>query len=198
MENTNHTPSRRLLRGILAAGIVIGAAAPALAQGFVSPLIGYGFGGDTGCPNLSNCEDKKIQFSVSAGSMGNVIGIEEEFGYAPNFFGDSPALSSSVLTLMTNLMIVPKIGPVRPYVLAGIGLMKTHVEFTAASLLTTNDNSLGWDLGGGLMGLLSSHVGLRGDLRYFHSFQDLTVLGFTLGNSKLDYGRASVGLVFAF
>lgn len=39
---------------------------------------------------------------------------------------------------------------------------------------------------------------VEGDLRCFHSFQDLEVLGFTLGNSKLNYGRASVGLVLKF
>jgi hypothetical protein len=39
---------------------------------------------------------------------------------------------------------------------------------------------------------------VRGDLRYFHSFQDLTVLGFTLSNAKLNYGRASAGVVLKF
>jgi hypothetical protein len=182
----------------LAIGIIIGTATQTRAQGFISPLIGYDFGGDAGCPNLSNCQDTKINISVSFGAMGNVLGFEEEVAYAPNFFGDAPGLSSSVLTLMSNVMLVPKIGPVRPYVLAGIGLIKSHVALTTASVLTTDNNHLGWDIGGGLMGFVGGHFGVRGDLRYVHAFQDLTVLGFTLGDSTLNYGRASAGVVLKF
>jgi opacity protein-like surface antigen len=191
---------RQLVFGIVAVGITVGTATQARAQGFISPLIGYDFGGDAGCPNLNNCEDKKINVSVSVGTMGNVFGFEEEVAYAPNFFGNAPGLSSNVLTLMSNVMLVPKLGPVpvRPYVVAGIGLIKTHVDLTLASVFTTDDNTLGWDLGGGLIGFVGDHVGVRVDLRYFHAFQDLTVLGFTLSNSKLNYGRASAGLVLKF
>ena len=195
----NHTSTeRRLLLAILAIGITIGTAAHARAQGFISPLIGYDFGGDAECPNLNSCEDKKINVSVSFGVMGNVLGFEEELAYAPDFFGNAPGLSSSVLTLMSNVMLVPNLGPVRPYVLAGIGLIKTHVELTSASVFTTDNNNLGWDIGGGLILLAGDHIGVRGDLRYFHSFQDLEILGFTLSNSKLDYGRASAGVVLKF
>ena len=190
--------SRAFVFGFLAIGITIGTTTQARAQGFISPLIGYDFGGDAGCPNLNNCEDTKINMSVSIGAMGNVLGFEEEVAYAPNFFGSAPGLSSSVLTLMSNVMLVPKIGPVRPYVLAGIGLIKSHVEFTTGSVLTTDNNHLGWDIGGGLMGFIGGHFGVRGDLRYVHSFQDFTVLGFTLGDSQLNYGRASAGVVLKF
>jgi len=199
MKKTNHTSTgRRLLLGTLAIGIILGTATPARAEGFISPLIGFDFGGDSGCPNLNNCQDKKINVSVSFGVMGNVFGFEEEVAYAPNFFGDAPGLSTSVLTLMSNVMLVPNLGPVRPYVLAGIGLIKTHVELTPTSVLTTDNNNLGWDVGGGLILLVGDHVGVRGDLRYFHSFQDLTVLGITLGDSKINYGRASVGVILKF
>jgi opacity protein-like surface antigen len=130
--------------------------------------------------------------------MGDLFGFEEEVAYAPNFFGNAAGLSSSVLTLMSNVMVVPKIGPVRPYVEGGIGLIKTHVDLTTTSVFTTTNNGLGWDVGGGVIGFIGDHVGLRGDLRYFHAFQNLTVLGFTLSNSKLNYGRASVGVVVKF
>ena len=196
---TNHTSTGRwLLLGTLAIGITVGTATPARAQGFISPLIGYDFGGDSGCPELINCQDKKVNASVSFGVMGRVFGFEEEIAFANNFFGEAPGLSSSVLTLMSNVMLVPRMGPVRPYVLAGIGLIKTHVELTTVSVFTTDNNTLGWNVGGGLIGFVGDHVGVRGDLRYFHAFQDLTVLGLTLGDSNLNYGRASVGLVLAF
>lgn len=199
MEQTNYTPTgRRLRRGVLAIVIAIGTATPARAQGFISPLIGLDFGGDAQCPNLTGCQDKKVNASVSFGAMGNVLGFEEEIAYAPDFFGSAAGLSSSVLTLMSNVMLVPKIGPVRPYVEGGIGLIKTRVDLTTTSLFTTSNNGLGWDVGGGVIGFIGDHVGLRGDLRYVHAFQDLTVLGFTVSNAKLNYGRASVGVVLKF
>jgi opacity protein-like surface antigen len=99
---------------------------------------------------------------------------------------------------MSNVMLVPKIGAVRPYVEGGIGLMKTHVDLTTTSVFTVSNNGLGWDVGGGVIGFIGDHVGLRGDLRYFRSLQDLTVLGFTLSSSKLNYERASVGVVLKF
>jgi opacity protein-like surface antigen len=199
MDLTNHTSTGRwLLLGIVAIGMTLGIATPARAQGFISPLIGLDFGGDAQCPNLTGCQDKKINASVSIGAMGSVLGFEEEVAYAPDFFGSAAGLSSSVLTLMSNVMLVPKIGPVRPYVEGGIGLIKTHVDLTTTSVFTTSNNGLGWDVGGGVIGFIGEHVGLRGDLRYVHAFQDLTVLGFTLSNSKLNYGRASVGVVLKF
>ena len=54
------------------------------------------------------------------------------------------------------------------------------------------------DIGGGLMVFVGGHVGIRGDLRYFHAFQNLNVLGFSLSDPKLDFGRASAALVLTF
>jgi hypothetical protein len=183
---------------ILAIALALGLASEVRAQAFVSPFIGYDFGGDASCPQITNCQDKKSNYGVSLGSMGSILGFEEEFAYAKDFFGNSPALSSNVLTLMSNLMIVPAIGPVHPYVLGGLGLIKSHIEFTAASIFTSNNNDLGWDLGGGVIVLLGGHLGVRGDIRYFHAFQDLTVAGITVSNAKLDFGRAAAGLVVKF
>jgi opacity protein-like surface antigen len=170
----------------------------AAAQGFITPFVGFDFGGDAKCPEISDCEDKTTNFGVAVGTLGPVIGFEEEFAYAKDFFGTAPGLSSSVLTVMSNVVIGPKISLVRPYVVGGVGLIKTKVEFSPASLLETSNNGFGWDLGGGLV-VGSEHVGIRGDIRYFHSFKDLEVLGFPLGgDTKLDFGRASVGLFLGF
>ena len=42
--------------------------------------------------------------------------------------------------------------------------------------------------------------GMRGvrDIRYWPAFQDLNALGFTLSDTRLDFGRASVALVLTF
>lgn len=182
----------------LSAALVAASATGARAQGFISPLIGYDFGGDASCPQITNCEDKRLNAGVALGTMGPVFGFEEEFAYAKDFFGKAPALSSSVLTVMSNVMLVPRIGPVRPYLLGGMGLIKSHAEFTPVSLLTSDNNSIGWDVGGGVIVLATPHLGVRGDIRYFHAFQDAAIAGFIVQNPKLDFGRASVALVVAF
>ena len=183
---------------MLALVFTLGTTTPAPAQVYFAPLIGYDFGGDATCPAITGCTDKKLNAGLGLGRMGALFGFEEEFSYARNFFGEAPALSSSVLTIMTNLMFVPRVGPVRPYALAGLGLMKTHVEFTPASILTSNNTHMAWDIGGGVVVLFSDHVGLRGDIRHFHSFQDLNILFFELNSPKLDFGRASASLMLTF
>jgi opacity protein-like surface antigen len=178
-----------------------GWAATARAEGYISPLIGFNFGGDAACPQVTGCTDKRVNYGVSLGTMGSVFGFEEEFAYAKDFFGEAPTMNSSVLTVMSNVMLVPKIGPIRPYAAVGLGLIKTHVELTPVSLLTSDNNNFGWNIGGGVF-ILAGHIGVRGDIRYFHSFQDLSLpgfpVGFTVNNSKLDYGRASAAFVLAF
>jgi opacity protein-like surface antigen len=171
---------------------------PANAQGFISPFVGFDFGGDSGCPTLSGCEDKNVNFGASFGSLGRVFGIEGEFAYIPDFFGETAGVSSSVLSFMGNVMLAPRVGAVQPYGLAGLGLLKTRVELSTAGLLETNNNHFGWNVGGGLIVFPGEHVGIKGDVRYFHAFQDLEILGIPIADAKLDYGRASVGLVFRF
>ena len=188
------------MKRIVLASLVALLAVPAhaRAEGFISPLIGFNFGGDASCPSIENCENKRLNYGLALGATGSIFGFEEEFAYANDFFGTAPTLSSSVLTVMSSVMLSPKIGPIRPYLLTGLGLIKTHVEFTSASLLTTDNNNFGWDIGGGVTVSVAPHVGVRGDIRYFHSFQDLGVLGFSPGNSKLDFGRAAAALNFTF
>jgi opacity protein-like surface antigen len=134
---------------------------------------------------------------VAAGGFGPVLGGEIEFAYANDFFGDIPDVSTSVLTLMGNVMIGPRLGFLRPYGLIGLGLIKTNVDFPTG-IFDTDNNQLGWNLGGGLVVFLTRNIGVRGDLRYFHAFDNLEILGFSLSDTKLDYGRAAGGVVFSF
>ncbi len=193
-----HNATRTAFPGVLLFLFMLLPAASAQAQGFISPLIGFNFGGDSGCPEITDCDDKRLNAGVALGVLGSVFGFEEEFAYAKDFFGETPGVSSSVLTVMTNVLLAPDIGPIRPYALAGVGLIKTEVELTPGSLLTSDNNHFGWNLGGGLMIFFGEHVGVRGDIRYFHAFQDLEVLGIPLGDTKLDFGRAAGALVLKF
>ncbi len=194
--HTNHARTIIFLCTLL----LLATATPSRAQGFISPFIGYDFGGNSGCPQISNCQDKRTNVGVAVGTMGKILGFEEEFADAKNFFGSVGTQSSSVITLMSNIMIVPAVGPVHPYLLGGLGLMKTHVDFTRSDVLSTTNNGLAWDLGGGVTVLFGGHLGVRGDIRHFHSAKSFTIpfVGTTPTNEKLTFGRASAALVLAF
>jgi opacity protein-like surface antigen len=198
---THSTGSTRTLS--IAAGallLLLATGAPASAQGFIAPFLGYNFGGDAGagCQEVFDCEDKHSNFGVAVGVIGGFFGFELDFGYSPDFFGESSDQESSVLTLMGNFMFAPKIGPVQPYGLAGLGLIKSDLEFSVSGLLDQDNNKFGYDVGGGMMVFFGEHIGVRGDVRYFHSLQKLELIGLELDEAKLDFGRASVGVVFKF
>jgi hypothetical protein len=184
----------------LAVVLVNMAASPALADGFVTPFVGTNFGGDSNCPQLSGCQNKPINFGVSLGKMGAVFGFEEDIAFANNFFGSVPGASSSVFTAMSNLLIGVGAGPVQPYVLLGMGVIRPPTTLT----LTNSDfdkYALGYDIGLGVNGFFSKHVGVRGDLRQMHTIQEVPFLGSVSSqdifapNTRLGFWRASVGLV---
>ena len=183
---------------LIASAFVLSVAAPARAQGFIAPFAGYNFGGDAECPAIDDCEDKRLNAGIAFGKMGSVFGFEQEFAYTKDFFGDAPGLDSSVLTIMSSMMIVPKIPIVRPYFVLGVGLIRTNVEISVSDLLLGGgNNNFGWNIGGGVM-IGSEHVAVRGDLRFLHAFDDFELLGIPLSDTDLDFGRASVGLVLSF
>src|SRR5262245_11852880 len=99
-ESTARRYAHPLLVLTFALGVCAVTPMPAAAQGFVSPFLGFDYGGDSGCPTASNCENKHSNLGISGGKLGALAGAEVEFGYARDFFGDTPGVDSSVLTLM--------------------------------------------------------------------------------------------------
>ncbi len=168
---------------------------PVFAQRAITPYFGYNYGGDSSnCVSLRNCEEKHTNFGVSLGSAGRT-GVELDIAYAKNFFGASPDGHNSVLTLMSNLVFGIPIGPVNPFVLAGIGLIRPHATLNATDLVRSK-NALGYDVGFGVTLSLGRRLGIRGDIRRFNTFDDLKLGLFTGG--KLRFSRASVGLTLKF
>jgi opacity protein-like surface antigen len=180
----------------LLAGII--APHSAHAQGFLSASYGYNFGGDAGCRTATDCQNKNWNWGGALGALGSVVGFEAEWTHEGEFTGDV-STRTSVTTLMGNFMLAPRFGIVQPFGLAGIGAIKTKVE---DQLLGSSDsnNQIGWTIGGGLMVFVPKHIGLKGDVRYYHSFQALDLLGFDLGQdkNKIDFGRAGLGVVLRF
>jgi opacity protein-like surface antigen len=183
---------------VLAALMLVAGARPADAQGFVSPFVGYNFGGDAGCPQITDCKDKRVNYGVAFGALGGLVGFEAEVARTNDFLGASSTQSTNVLTFMGNFMLAPKFGPIQPYALGGIGLMRTSIESAGQD---DDENQIAWDAGGGLIAFFSSHVGVRGDVRYFHAFEVLdfsSFPNFPIRETKLEFGRVSVAVVFKF
>ena len=100
---------------------------------------------------------------------------------------------------MSNLVIGIPAGPVQPYAIGGFGLVRPHVSLNPTQISSDN-NALGWDLGGGVNIFFGKSVGIRGDIRHFHTIQDVSVLhlGSIVSGQKLDFNRASLGLALRF
>ena len=192
------------VRFIRTATLVVAAlaatAGPAAADGYITPYLGYNFGGDSAhCATLTNCEEKHTNFGVSIGTMGPIFGFEEDIAYAKDFFAATPGAESNVFTAMTNLLLGIPAGPVQPYAVGGLGLVRPHASLNPTQIGADN-NALGWDLGGGVNVYFGKRVGIRGDIRHFHTVQDVSVLhlGSIVSGQKLDFNRASVGLALKF
>jgi Outer membrane protein beta-barrel domain len=175
---------------------------PARADGLITPFIGSDFGGDAGnCAELVPCDSSQLTYGLGIGFMaGGVVGFEGEFAYAPHFFGDvSGRPDNSLLTVLANVIAGVPIGPVRPYVVGGIGVIHTNVsELNLGVANALSNNSVALDAGGGVMILFSAHVGVRGDLRYLRTLSDVRFSDLGLTDKQLQWARGSFGVVFRF
>ncbi len=175
---------------------IVLAANRAEAQGFVGLSYGYNFAGDAGCRSATDCQNKNWNWGGSLGALGSVVGFEAEFTHEAKFTGDR-VNPTAVTTMMGNFMLAPRITIVQPYGLVGLGAIRTSAE--GAGSASNSDTQFGWTIGGGVLVFVQKHVGLKGDVRYYHAFQALDLLGVDIAQgSKLDFGRASFGVVFKF
>lgn len=197
--------STRFITAALAAAVITLAPAPARADGFFIPFFGVNFGGDSGKKFSDAFDTNQFNWGASLGWMGGgVFGVESDFGYSPDFYGKTEAGGSGAFTATGNLLIgVPFGGQkgfgVRPYGLVGAGVLHSTSDFgTGAAEI--DENSLTWSAGGGVMVFFGTHVGIRGDVRYFRTFDDLEVLGIPIAQSpgKVDFTRGSIGLALRF
>jgi opacity protein-like surface antigen len=184
-----------LLLGVLAPGT-------ARADGMIIPFAGVNFGGSSGQEIADAIDAQRANWGVSFAYMGaGVLGVEADFGYSPDFFGKTDLGGSSVLTGTGNLLIGIPIGGqtgvgVRPYVLAGLGVLRSEVD-AFGDIASLDHSKLAWDFGGGVMFFFGTHVGLRGDLRYFRTFDELD-FDPVERPERLEFGRASAGLILRF
>jgi outer membrane protein W len=191
------------------------AAAPrtASADWTLTPFVGWNFGGSadvngSGGTTFSSKFEKKIDYGASLTGMGaGPFGFELDLGYSPNFFESSTAPAgfrftnkSNVTTLTGNLVLGGHTGSVRPYAVAGVGLLRTNVQDFGQVFSANTKNDFGLDVGGGVMGFFSKNVGLRGDVRYFRGFRGTSDTSNPSGLALSDFKfwRGSLGLALKF
>jgi hypothetical protein len=182
-----------LLAAVVAMGLFL-TPAPAQAQMFLTPFAGVTTGKDS--PGERPTGGASVLF------MGNVAGLELDFGYTPDFFNDSADFDfisgSNVTSLSANLLIGLGAGPVRPYVTGGVGLLRSSISSADDFFDDVSENDLGVNVGAGLIGMFSPRVGLRGDVRYFRGLQNIDAGELAVSLDDFDFFRAYVGVAFRF
>jgi opacity protein-like surface antigen len=206
---------RRLFITSALAIVVVGAApTKASADWLLTPFIGVNWGGSAGLTDFAGDFEEEFERKMNLGAslswMGaGVIGFEVDFGFAPNFFentsgdGDFEFGDSNVTTLMANVKLGAPIGGqtgggIRPYASGGVGLIKSRID-DVDDLFEVDSNDFGFNVGAGVAGFFSDHLGLQGDVRYFRTLQDNEPddeLDVALGS--FHFWRGTVGLVIRF
>jgi len=182
---------------VLATAALVLAPAPARAEGYVSPWVAANAG--------SSFNNGRAGVGTQAGWMSEgIIGGELDFGYSPSFFGTTNDFgNNTVINLMGNVIVGIPVGGtrgagVRPYVTAGLGLIRTQIDGGSLANVSSSNNMGGWNAGAGLMGYFADHFGLRGDVRYLRGFEN-TNTGISSidlnGAGQLHFWRASIGVV---
>ena len=198
------------LRKILIISALALALVPATANAqsgwFFTPFVGANFGGSANFEDFDDVDDeveKRIDFGATLGWNPHIVGFELDFGWSPNFFEDTVGSTnfefgdSNVTTFMGNVLIsAPPGRGVRPYGSAGLGLIRSSVSGVANFFDDVTRNDLGLNIGGGVNGQFTENVGIRGDIRYFRSFEKDEGETLDLGLSNFDFWRGSVGVAF--
>jgi hypothetical protein len=174
----------------------------------VRPFLGATFAGKTTFVDLDQGAGKpNVAIGVNGALLGNIVGVEVDFGYMPGFFqsGNRELVRDNSVTTLTGNAIIA--APRRrteytlgPYFVGGMGLVRAHVEdvlgvFTVSRTLPTVD------LGGGVTGNLSQSIGLMWDARYFRSVGG-KIRGLSVdplnAKERISFWRASMAVVFRY
>lgn len=179
---------------------------PAIAEWHIKPFLGLTFaGGTTFVDPEKAIGTANLVYGVSGVLLGDVLGIEGDFGRAPGFFerGDEEfLLGSSVTTLTGNFVLaLPRRMAeysLRPYLVAGGGLMHVKMDSTSGALPVSRTLPA-IDLGGGVTGFLSDRVGLSWDVRHFRSIRGSgQIRGVSFADEQLSFWRLNMAVAIRY
>jgi hypothetical protein len=194
------------LRAVAVVLLMLWPASAAAQEWQLKPFLGLTFAGET---TIVDPEEAAGDIHLALGGgvswIGEILGVEADFGFVPGFFsGDREesegrlVISSSVMTLTGNVIIaLPRRMTeytLRPYVAGGVGLMRVGKEDLGDAFPVTL-NVWTIDIGGGATGFLSDTVGLNWDLRYFRNITGEPPPGSSFGAPRLSFWRLTMGVV---
>jgi hypothetical protein len=157
-------------------------------------------------------DDTRFNFGGAVRLIGEwPVGLEAYYVHTPGFFGaptvniDLPRIvESRTYALMGNVVLTTPLSwnryGLRPSLSGGIGLMHASAS-DQLQIFPYRFNLLGMNIGGGAVGFVSDHVGVRFDLRYFRNIKGVALdeLEFpvTVGDPlRLRYWTIGFGVVF--
>jgi opacity protein-like surface antigen len=123
------------------------------------------------------------------------LGVELDLAHTRDF-DDTRFAESGITTLMVNALGMFPHERVRPFGLAGVGLLRVRAALDEGEPIASRTD-WGFSAGGGLLYMVNEAVGIRGDVRYFRYFQrheDLPLLE----SGFFDFWRTSVGVTLSW
>jgi hypothetical protein len=174
--------------------VVLAACSPAQARAdfYANPWAGLVFGNEQAASGFRS-------FGVSFGDMGTrLVGTETTVGFTSDFFGS--AVKNYVLDVSGGITVGPSLDTARarvhPYGSVGLASMRTSIN-GAGTIGKATRADIGMSVGAGVAFDFNGTLGLRGDLRYYRSFNGDTALNSLNADlAKLHYWRAAIGVVF--
>jgi hypothetical protein len=182
-------------------------ATPAAAEWQIKPFAGVAFGGSTTFVDAEEAAGQAHRLlGVNGALLGEVLGLEADVARVPGFFQSGNGLfvlSSSVVTLTGNLVVaMPKRVfqyTLRPYFVAGAGILRAHIEPNLGTLPLANTRPA-MDIGGGATGFLSDRLGVSWEIRHFRTIGRGGLSGVNVGLSgeQLAFWRATMALAIRY
>lgn len=176
----------------------------------VKPSLAMTFGGETSFVDWEDAAGRaKLAFGLNGVLLGDVFGLEGDFGRTPGYFdrGDPPpdkqlVVQSSVSTLTGGLVIAAPRRlteyTLRPYFVVGAGVVRVRIKTSLDVLPVVGDLPV-LDVGGGVTAFFNDRIGVAWDFRHFGSIGDTAaVRGASIGPEQLSFWRGSMALAIRY
>jgi Outer membrane protein beta-barrel domain len=193
--------------GVWVLAFLLGSSSAVSAEWQLKPFLGVTFGGATTFfDHEFAVGGANVVFGTTGVLLGEVFGVEGDFGYGPGFFTKEGVLvlGSRATTLTGNVVVaLPRRlseYSLRPYFVGGGGFLHVSTE-TSLGQLPVNSTLPVMDLGGGVTGFLSRRIGVNWDIRYFRSGSRPERPGEekqSFGDEQLSFWRAHTALAIRF
>jgi hypothetical protein len=189
------------LASITLAILLVTAPRASSAEWQIKPFVGVTYGGATTFVDYEHAVGHpNPAVGVSGMLLGEIFGVEADFGYAPGFFQRNDqqlVFDSSATTLTGNIVVaLPRRFAeysLRPYFVGGAGFVAVRTEI-AQGVPDISRSLQVMDLGGGVTGFLTHRVGVSWDVRYFRSIDRTFESGLSIGSEQLSFWRANMAV----